>query len=71
MTDKRPANCRFRLRDEGKAYPRSGCAACKASIMSGLGNKCHLDAYADAKTAFDNAPARPGSSPAADGGDAG
>lgn len=24
----RPANCRNRLRDEGKAYPRSGCASC-------------------------------------------
>lgn len=26
--EKRPANCRNRLRDEGKAYPKSGCASC-------------------------------------------
>lgn len=26
--DERPANCRNRLRDEGKVYPRSGCAVC-------------------------------------------
>jgi len=28
MTDLRPSNCRNRLRDEGKTYPRSGCAYC-------------------------------------------
>jgi len=28
MTDKRPADCRNRLRDEGELYPRSGCASC-------------------------------------------
>lgn len=28
--DHRPSNCRFRLRDEGKAYPRSGCNGCNA-----------------------------------------
>jgi hypothetical protein len=38
--DLRPANCRFRLADEGKAYPRSSCAACGASITTGLGTHC-------------------------------
>lgn len=28
LEDTRPSNCRNRLRDEGKAYPRSGCASC-------------------------------------------
>lgn len=26
--NKRPSNCRNRLRDEGKAHPRSGCGYC-------------------------------------------
>src|SRR5690606_22220461 len=26
--DARPSNCRNRLRDEGKAHPRSGCQSC-------------------------------------------
>jgi len=26
--EKRPENCRERLKDEGKAYPKSGCNAC-------------------------------------------
>lgn len=26
--DPRPTNCRERLRDEGRSYPRTGCAAC-------------------------------------------
>ena len=37
--DIRPANCRFRLQDEGKPYPRSGCSACGATVTT-LGNKC-------------------------------
>jgi hypothetical protein len=39
--DTRPSDCRFRLQDEGKPYPRSGCSACKNSITSGLGRYCH------------------------------
>ena len=27
-TDERPENCRDRLQDEGKPYPKSGCEAC-------------------------------------------
>lgn len=40
MSDHRPANCRFRLRDEGKAYPRSACKACGRTVMTGLGTSC-------------------------------
>lgn len=36
-SDARPANCRFRLKDEGKSYPKSGCVACGKTIMTGLG----------------------------------
>jgi len=36
----RPANCRFRLHDEGKPYPRSSCTACGKSITTGLGKQC-------------------------------
>lgn len=35
MTDNRPSNCRNRLRDEGKAYPRSGCTVCKDGGLRG------------------------------------
>jgi len=38
--DHRPVKCRFRLQDEGKAYPRSSCTACGKGVLSGLGNKC-------------------------------
>lgn len=38
--DSRPLNCRFRLMDEGKPYPRSRCGGCQRTIMSGLGAKC-------------------------------
>ncbi len=34
-TEKRPARCRNRLRDEGKSYPRSNCAECRWSLKSG------------------------------------
>lgn len=37
--DIRPSNCRFRLKDEGKPYPRSSCKACKRGLMQ-LGNEC-------------------------------
>lgn len=33
--DNRPANCRNRLSDEGKTYPRSGCAHCKTGGITG------------------------------------
>ena len=38
--DKRPQGCRFRLADEGKPYPKSGCNACGARIGAGLGKEC-------------------------------
>lgn len=31
----RPSNCRNRLRDEGKPYPRSGCNHCKTGGLTG------------------------------------
>jgi chorismate-pyruvate lyase len=40
MSDPRPVNCRHRLQDEGKAYPRSSCTACGATIATGLGRSC-------------------------------
>lgn len=39
----RPANCRFRLKDEGKPYPRSGCSGCNGDVFA-IGNECR---YAD------------------------
>lgn len=39
-TDPRPANCTHRMRDEGKAYPRSSCIGCGATIVTGLGRVC-------------------------------
>jgi hypothetical protein len=41
VTDPRPINCRFRLVDEGKAYPRSSCTGCGRTITTGLGRSCH------------------------------
>lgn len=38
--DPRPSNCRFRLADEGKAYPKSSCTACGKGIATGLGRHC-------------------------------
>jgi hypothetical protein len=38
--DMRPADCRFRLADEGKAYPKSSCTACGRSVATGLGRSC-------------------------------
>lgn len=35
MSDLRPTKCRNRLRDEGKAYPKSGCAVCKTGGITG------------------------------------
>lgn len=43
-TDARPPGCRFRLIDEGKPYPRSGCTACGKTIMTGLGRVCDVPA---------------------------
>jgi len=40
MSDARPANCRFRLQDEGKSYPRSSCTACGRTVGTGLGTAC-------------------------------
>lgn len=44
MSDLRPIDCRFRLQDEGKAYPRSACTACKKTITTGLGRECTFPA---------------------------
>lgn len=33
--DPRPADCRNRLRDSGKPYPKSGCQHCKTGGMTG------------------------------------
>lgn len=33
--EKRPVNCRNRLRDEGKPYPKSGCNSCSFGGMTG------------------------------------
>lgn len=41
--DPRPPACRFRLQDEGKAYPRSSCTACGRTITTGLGYRCYLE----------------------------
>lgn len=38
--DPRPVNCRHRLQDEHKPYPRSSCQACGATVMTGLGKSC-------------------------------
>jgi hypothetical protein len=35
MSEPRPQDCRNRLRDEGKAYPRSGCLVCKDGGLRG------------------------------------
>lgn len=43
QADKRPANCRHRLYDEGKAYPRSGCDGCGQTIFTGLGATCRYE----------------------------
>lgn len=43
--DSRPTNCRFRLQDEGKAYPRSSCQSCGKSITTGLGTECTHNRY--------------------------
>ena len=40
--DNRPNNCRFRLRDEGKAYPKSRCFACGKGVTTGLGESCGM-----------------------------
>lgn len=42
--DLRPADCRFRLVDEGKPYPRSRCRACGKGIATGLGRHCTVAA---------------------------
>lgn len=42
MSDLRPANCTFRLKDEHKPYPKSGCKACGKTVGNGLGKECSL-----------------------------
>lgn len=31
--DPRPAKCKFRLMDEGKPYPKSGCEVCQINLV--------------------------------------
>lgn len=31
--DPRPANCKFRLMNEGKPYPKSGCEVCRINLV--------------------------------------
>lgn len=38
--DLRPKDCRFRLRDENKPYPKSSCGACGKTITTGLRTRC-------------------------------
>jgi hypothetical protein len=38
----RPPHCRFRLKDEGKPYPRSSCMTCHANVIT-LGKQCPYD----------------------------
>lgn len=38
--DRRPLDCRFRQRDEGRPYPKSSCGACGRTILTGLGTEC-------------------------------
>lgn len=59
MTDTRPLNCRFRLQEEGKAYPRSSCQACGKTITTGLGVACDRGQKADALKNDNNPPAFP------------
>lgn len=40
MKDNRPTNCRERLREEGKPYPRSSCQGCGGSIRNGITSNC-------------------------------
>lgn len=49
--DIRPIDCRFRLQDEGKGYPRSSCSACGRTITTGLGRRCYLETEALEKLA--------------------
>lgn len=55
--DTRPTNCRHRLHEEGKAYPRSNCQACGKNIFTGLGNVCEKDGrtHPDLASYFTNA----------------
>lgn len=46
VQETRPEGCRFRLQDEGKLYPKSSCAACGKTIMTGLGKECTSSAPA-------------------------
>ena len=40
-SDIRPVECRFRLQEERKAYPKSSCNACGRNVMAELGSECH------------------------------
>lgn len=40
VPDQRPADCRERLRAEGKPYGKSSCQACGLNIANGMGTRC-------------------------------
>lgn len=40
VNDTRPENCMFRLKDEGKPFPKSSCEGCGLNIGTGLGKYC-------------------------------
>lgn len=56
--DTRPTNCRFRLQDEGKAYPRSSCQACGKGVTTGLGSRCTEPASRSPAMTSEKAPDR-------------
>jgi hypothetical protein len=49
VSDNRPTNCRFRLLDEGKPYPKSGCTACGADLRT-LGKSCQRHPMTESST---------------------
>lgn len=51
MNDTRPQKCRFRLRDEGKPYPKSSCQSCGKGIFTGMGSVCATPAVAASQPA--------------------
>jgi hypothetical protein len=53
MDDIRPKNCRFRLKDEGKAAPRSSCDGCGKGIATGLGKHCTVGKEQDGEAQED------------------
>jgi hypothetical protein len=59
VTETRPANCRQRLRDEGKMYPRSGCDVCGSMFAVPNWRCAHEPAAKPAPMPKDSGPAFP------------